>query len=56
MALRGAGMKWMVLMVKSDVGRVGDGFYHTLFSPLLVIITFICLILITYTCGCKVRV
>jgi exosortase len=32
------------------------GFYHTLFSPLLFIIAFICLILISLLMGCKVRV
>jgi exosortase len=36
--------------------EMATGFYHTLFSPLLFIIAFICLILTSLLMGCKVRV
>ena len=36
--------------------EAATGFYHTLFSPLLFIIAFICLIALSILTGCKVRV
>ena len=36
--------------------ETATGFYHTLFSPLLFIIAFICLIALSILMGCKVRV
>ncbi|MGC9445131.1 MAG: exosortase/archaeosortase family protein [Candidatus Methanospirareceae archaeon] len=36
--------------------ETATGFYHTLFSPLLFIIAFICLIALSILTGCKVRV
>jgi exosortase len=46
-----------LLLIANVYGAdTATGFYHTLFSPLLFIIAFICLILISIPMGCKVRV
>ena len=46
-----------LLLIAARYGaETATGFYHTLFSPLLFIIAFICLILISVPMGCKVRV
>ena len=46
----------LLLIAHAYGAGTATGFYHTLFSPLLFIIVFICLILISIPMGCKVRV
>jgi exosortase len=46
-----------LLIIANRFGaETATGFYHTLFSPLLFIIAFICLIALSLRMGCKVRV
>jgi exosortase len=45
----------LLLIANAYGADTATGIYHTLFSPLLFIIAFICLILISIPMGCKVR-
>lgn len=46
----------LLLIAHRYGAETATGFYHTLFSPLLFIIAFICLIALSIPTGCKVRV
>jgi exosortase len=46
----------LLLIAHRYGAETATGFYHTLFSPLLFIIAFICLIALSILTGCKVRV
>ena len=46
----------LLLIANAYGAETADGFFHTFFSPLLFIIAFIFLILISVLIGCKVRV
>ncbi len=46
----------LLLIAHAYGAESATGFYHTLFSPLLFIIAFICLIALSIPVGCKVRV
>jgi exosortase len=45
----------LLLIANAYGAEIAMGFYHTLFSPLLFIIAFICLILISIILGCEVK-
>jgi exosortase len=45
----------LLLIANAYGAGTASGFYHTLFSPLLFLIAFICLILISIPMGCKVH-
>lgn len=45
----------LLLIANAYGAETASGFYHTLFSPLLFIIAFICLILISILVGCTVK-